>query len=30
MVPISVSYLGDLRCEAVHGPSGVRLITDAP
>ena len=30
MVPISLTYLGDLRCEAVHGPSGVRLITDAP
>lgn len=30
MVPITVTYLGDLRCEAVHGPSGVRLITDAP
>lgn len=30
MVPISISYLGDLRCAAVHGPSGVRLITDAP
>ncbi len=30
MVPISLQYLGDLRCEAVHGPSGVRLLTDAP
>lgn len=30
MVPISIAYLGGLRCEAVHGPSGVRLITDAP
>lgn len=30
MVPITVTYLGDLRCEAVHGPSGTRLITDAP
>lgn len=30
MVSISLTYLGDLRCEAVHGPSGVRLITDAP
>ncbi len=30
MVPISLTYLGDLRCEAVHGPSGMRLITDAP
>jgi len=30
MVPISITYLGDLRCEAVHGPSGVKLISDAP
>jgi putative redox protein len=30
MVSISLTYLGDLRCEAVHGPSGVRLTTDAP
>lgn len=30
MVPISITYRGDLRCEAVHGPSGVRVITDAP
>lgn len=30
MVPISIFYRGDLRCEAGHGPSGVRLITDAP
>lgn len=30
MVSITVNYLGDLRCEAVHGPSGTRLITDAP
>lgn len=30
MVPISITYRGDLRCEAVHGPSGVRLVTDAP
>lgn len=30
MVPISISYRGDLRCEAAHGPSGVRLVTDAP
>lgn len=30
MVEISVSYLGELRCEAVHVPSGARLITDAP
>lgn len=30
MVEIDIQYLGDLRCEAVHGPSGVRIITDAP
>ncbi len=30
MVPISLTYLGDLRCEAVHGPSGVKVVTDAP
>lgn len=30
MVEINVRYLGDLRCEAVHGPSGVKIITDAP
>lgn len=30
MVPISVSYEGSLRCVAIHGPSGTRLITDAP
>lgn len=30
MVPMTLTYLGGLRCEAVHGPSGVRLQTDAP
>ncbi len=30
MVPITVTYLGDLRCELVHGPSGTRIETDAP
>ena len=30
MVDIAVRYLGDLRCEAQHGPSGVKIITDAP
>lgn len=30
MVPISITYRGDLRCEAVHGPSGTRLVTDPP
>jgi putative redox protein len=29
-VTIDVEYLGDLHCEAVHGPSDGRLITDAP
>lgn len=30
MVVITGSYTGDLRCEAVHGPSGTKLVTDAP
>lgn len=30
MVVIEGRYVGDLRCEAVHGPSGSRLATDAP
>ena len=30
MVTIELSYQGSLRCEAVHGPSGSKLITDAP
>ena len=30
MVDISITYRGDLRCEAVHGPSGAVLATDAP
>lgn len=29
-VQIDVSYQGELHCEAVHGPSGQRLVTDAP
>ena len=29
-VTIDVEYAGDLHCEAVHGPSGSRLVTDAP
>ncbi|RCK78362.1 MAG: putative stress-induced protein OsmC [Candidatus Ozemobacter sibiricus] len=29
-VPIRVIYQGDLHCEAVHGPSGSVLHTDAP
>jgi putative redox protein len=30
MVQIDVTYRGGLRCEAVHGPSGQTLLTDAP
>lgn len=30
MVTIDIQYQGDLRCEAVHQPSGNRLATDAP
>ena len=30
MVQIDLTYLGDLRCEAVHAPSGQKLTTDAP
>ena len=30
MVEISIRYLGGLRCEARHGPSGSVLVTDAP
>lgn len=30
MVPQSFMYLGELRCTARHGPSGVELVTDAP
>ena len=30
MVKMSVEYRGELRCEAVHGPSGSRIETDAP
>jgi uncharacterized OsmC-like protein len=29
-VEITVTYQGDLRCEAQHGPSRTRLQTDAP
>ncbi len=29
-VTIDVSYLGDLHCDATHGPSGIHLVTDAP
>ncbi len=30
MVHVDISYLGGLRCEAVHGPSGSKVLTDAP
>ena len=30
MVRIEVRYEGELRCRAVHGPSGEQLVTDAP
>lgn len=30
MVRIDISYDGDLRCKAVHAPSGRALETDAP
>lgn len=30
MVEFTISYLGGLRCEATHGPSRTRLLTDAP
>src|SRR5215469_3061089 len=30
MVTIDIEYHGELRCEAVHQPSGTRLSTDAP
>lgn len=29
-VSISINYLGELRCEATHGPSQTKLLTDAP
>lgn len=30
MVTISSTYEGNLRCRAMHGPSGTVLVTDAP
>ena len=30
MVVVEGRYLGDLRCEATHGPSGAKIVTDAP
>lgn len=29
-VEIEIGYRGELQCEAQHGPSGSRLVTDAP
>ena len=30
MVEIKIAYEGNLRCKAVHGPSGHEILTDAP
>ncbi len=30
MVPIEITYTGDLKCHAVHEPSGVSMTTAAP
>ena len=30
MVNISVEYTGDLHCDATHGPSQAKIVTDAP
>ncbi len=30
MVRVDINYLGALRTESTHGPSGTQLITDAP
>ena len=30
MVKLTSTYEGQLRCRAVHGPSGTQLVTDAP
>lgn len=30
MVKIQLTYQGQFRCEATHGPSGKKLTTDAP
>ncbi len=30
MIEINVTYEGELRCRAVHGPSQRELLTDAP
>jgi putative redox protein len=30
MVHQNITYIGELRCEAIHGPSKVHITTDAP
>lgn len=30
MVETEIRYEGDLRCRAIHGPSGQEFLTDAP
>jgi putative redox protein len=30
MVPFRIAYLGDLRTQSTHGPSGTVQLTDAP
>ncbi len=30
MVKVAIEYEGDLHCTAAHGPSGSRVVTDAP
>ncbi len=30
MVHVDILYKGSLRCEAEHGPSGMKILTDAP
>ncbi len=30
MVKVSINYTGHLHCDAVHGPSQVKIATDAP
>ena len=30
MVYQNITYIGELRCEAIHGPSKIHITTDAP